>query len=129
MPWYIVLLLFLLAPVYAIVVRDRLWPKIANSWSTRSRSKTEARITKLEQQLTDIEHLPLLTEFEDFGRFDRASFHADIVSACDSNITLSHHFRSAFLFVGGCVPRTYDVFASSRMHRFEPWDGQPIGHI
>jgi hypothetical protein len=65
MPWYLTLTLFFLAPVYTIVVRDKLWPRIQDWWATRSRSATEVRIQKLESLLAEIESLPLLTPFED----------------------------------------------------------------
>jgi hypothetical protein len=68
MPWYIAvpitLVLFLLAPFFRKWVDLVLWPKLANWWVSRSRSKTERRIKRLESQLARIESLPLLTEFE-----------------------------------------------------------------
>jgi hypothetical protein len=69
MPWYIALtvslFLFLLAPFFRKWVDLVVWPKIADWWATRSRSKTQERIDKLHGVLCRIESLPLLTEFEE----------------------------------------------------------------
>jgi hypothetical protein len=69
MPWQIALtvslILFLLAPFFRKWVDLVVWPGIADWWATRSRSKTQERIDKLQGVLSQIESMPLLTEFED----------------------------------------------------------------
>jgi hypothetical protein len=42
-----------------------LWPRLADWWASRSRSKTEQRIRKLEGALSRIESLPILSDYED----------------------------------------------------------------
>jgi hypothetical protein len=64
MPWYMTLVLFALSPLYTMLIRDKLWPKIADLLATRSRSKTIQRVKKLEAELSYAEQLPLLTDFE-----------------------------------------------------------------
>jgi|ERR1035437_254354 hypothetical protein len=65
MPWYIALILFILAPAYTILVKDKLWPKLQDWWAGRSRASLQKRIQKLETALGRIDSLPVLTEFED----------------------------------------------------------------
>jgi hypothetical protein len=64
LPWYVTVILFLLSPVYAILVRDRLWPRIQDWWATRSKHQLRIRITKLESQLAAGELLTAHTDFE-----------------------------------------------------------------
>jgi len=65
LPWYVTVTLFLLSPAYAILVRDKVWPRIADWWSTRSKSRLRLRISKLERRLSDAEVLPLHSDAED----------------------------------------------------------------
>ena len=65
MPWYIAAILFLLSPVYTILVRDKFWPRLRDWWATRSNKALLKRIETLEKGLTNAQSLPLLTEVED----------------------------------------------------------------
>jgi hypothetical protein len=51
MPWYVALLLFLLAPVYTIVVRERLWPKVQDWWAGRSIRTIQRQIDSLKASI------------------------------------------------------------------------------
>jgi hypothetical protein len=64
LPWYVTLCLFLLAPVYTILVRDKLWPRLQDWWASRSQNKIQERITKLEQRLSEAEKLTPHTQVE-----------------------------------------------------------------
>jgi hypothetical protein len=64
LPWYVTVFLFLLSPVYAIVVRDKLWPRIQDRLATRSQEKLRKRIAVLGTSLSKAELLPLHTDVE-----------------------------------------------------------------
>jgi len=64
MPWYVTVVLFILSPVYAILFRERVWPRIQDWWATRSKHRLLLRIGKLERRLAAAELLPAHTEFE-----------------------------------------------------------------
>lgn len=66
LPWYVTVILFLLSPAYAIVVRDRLWPRIQDWWAARSKHRLRLRISKLESQLAAAELLTAHTGFESY---------------------------------------------------------------
>lgn len=57
--------LFLISPVYAILVRDWLWPRTLDLWARRSRSNLQGRLTTLEGILLDAEAVRRHTEFEE----------------------------------------------------------------
>jgi hypothetical protein len=65
MPWFVTLILFVLSPIYAIVVRDKLWPRVQDWWASRSARGLQERIAKLQQQLHDAETQPLLGEVQE----------------------------------------------------------------
>ena len=51
MPWYITAFLFLLSPVWASLVNDRLRPKLSDWWAARSKNELERQICFLQQEL------------------------------------------------------------------------------
>jgi hypothetical protein len=65
MPWYITVVLFLFSPAYAILVREKFWPRFQDWWASRSKRSLKARIETLERMLADAQELALLTEAED----------------------------------------------------------------
>lgn len=64
MLWYVTVVLFLLSPLYTIMVRDQFWPRIQDVWARRSKSKLQARILKLERDLLVAKELPIHTGVE-----------------------------------------------------------------
>jgi hypothetical protein len=65
MPWYITLGLFVLGPLYAMLIRDILWRRIQGWWANRSISNSQERITRLKADLERYRDVVPLSLFED----------------------------------------------------------------
>jgi hypothetical protein len=50
-PWYVTISLFLLSPLYATQIRDKLLPRVQDWWAARSKRTIQRQIAKLEKQL------------------------------------------------------------------------------
>jgi len=113
MPWYLTLGLFLLAPVYTILVRDKLWPKLQDSWAARSKHRLRIRISKLEARLASAELLPLHTEVEHY--MFQGIHGAVLLSGLGVHITLA----TMFFVVGVFRSVILQAYGSDTMVKLE----------
>ena len=49
MPWYIAIGLFLCSPAYALLVREKILPRLQDWWAKRSKRTLQARIARLKR--------------------------------------------------------------------------------
>ena len=111
MPWYITLVLFLVAPVYAMAVRDYVSPKIKDWWAARSNATLRTRIETLQKSMGNPEFGPNL--------MIRTSEIVAYIQRSRTSSSLNWLGVSALLAL--CLPYAFAVLRNSPTTSQEQW--------
>ncbi len=123
MPWYITVALFLLSPVYAILVRDKVWPRFQDRLAKRNLKSLQERILKLERELEEALKVEPFDSFQHTVLFAFQLVLICMVSCTVTVVWLTAPSVSAFniyllfhyFITGLCV---YILYTRTKRHEF-----------